>query len=166
MFEQIKKEILKCTKKRKFKRTNFEDLFSFNYGINAYMMKGRVLKYTTNKNKKSVRVIKPFKLGASKYKLEIVLASNFAICIDAKKVNIYDEPESSTMMDYNTNKPVFSSENISKVDFFNLSTKYEYIFTEEEINTLREIMEKRAVNRCVSVYATPVVVGGLVPWKW
>ena len=166
MYEKIKKEILKCTKKRKIKRTTFEEIYYFYNGISSYMMKGRVLKYHTNKNKKCVRVMKPYKFGPEKYKLEIVIDSDFAICIDAKKVNIYKEPEYHSMLDYNTNKPVFSSENISKVDFFNLSTQYKYVLTEEEINTLREIMEKRAVNKHVTVHATPVMVAGLVPWKW
>lgn len=166
MFEKIKKEILKCTKTRKYKRNDLEDLLYFDYGINAYMTKGRVQKYITNKNKKTVRVIKPYKFAADKYKLEIVLDSNFAICIDAKKVNIYQEPEDRSIFAYDSNKPIFSSDNISKVDFFNLSMNYEHILSEEEINILREIMEKRAVNKHVAVYATPVMVAGLVPWKW
>lgn len=164
LFETIKKEILKNTKKNKFKSKKRK--IEFDYGINTYVMSGRVQGYVPNKNKKMVRVIRPFKFANEKYKLELILDSDFAICIDAKKVKIYGAPADLNRLWSDDNTPIFEGTNLSKEDFFHLSIEYDNILTADQIDILRDIMESRALNKNVAVYATPVMIAGLVPWKW
>ena len=83
-----------------------------------------------------------------------------------KKVKIFREPSNQNILWSDDNEPIFEGYNLSKEDFFHLSIEYDNILTPEQIDILREIMRKRALNKNVSVYATPVMVAGLVPWKW
>lgn len=166
LFESIKKEILKCTKRKKFGTKKRKEELDYIEYINAHVMSGRVQGYVLNKIKKYVPVIKPFKFANDLYKLELIMDSNFAICIDEKKVKIFREPSNQNILWSDDNEPIFEGYNLSKEDFFHLSIEYDNILTPEQIDILREIMRKRALNKNVSVYATPVMVAGLVPWKW
>jgi len=174
LVDRIKKEIYKVSKKRNyrhFKDNNIDDFIismdemdKGNY-ISSYVIKGRTIGYVDIKNSIACqRIVKPFRFGPSKYKLELILKSDFAICIDDKKVKVFKANHNSSIMD--KNDPFYEGYTIDKETFFNLSLEYDYILTENEIEELRVLMRKYCKNIAVNIYTTNIISACLVPWKW
>lgn len=174
LVDQIKKEIHKVSKSRKYhhKRRNRMDEFfssidameSGNY-ISSYIIKGRTTGYVdTKKSRLMQRIVKPFKFGPERYKLELILESDFAICIDDKKVMVFKANNDFALMD--ENDPIFEGYTIDKETFFNLSLEYNCILTEKEIEEIRVLMRNKCENISLSIYKTPIISACLVPWKW
>lgn len=144
--------------------SSVDDMNSGNY-ISSYIIKGRTTGYVKSKKTHDLqRIVKPFKFGPEKYKLELILEPDFAICIDDRKVMVFKANNNFTMMD--ENDPIFEDYTIDKETFFNLSLEYNCILTESEIEELRVLMRNKCNNLSLSIYTTPIISACLVPWKW
>ena len=172
LVEQIKKEIIKVSKKKKYHHKTNNGLEDFMYAfekkddtyISSYINKGRTIGYVKSKNLYDTqRIVKPYKFGPQKYKLELILKSDFAICIDDKSVMVFSDTCYSLMDD---NTPIYKDYTIDKETFFNLSLEYDSVLNADEIEELRVVMRKHCKNLAVHIYKTNVIASGLVPWKW
>lgn len=178
-FLKIKKELLSLTKRKKYKHGEKYDLDDYD-GWNdlkycsSYISTGRTLGYVEIRNNRRVslrksnqRIVNKFKFGPTKYKLEIIIDSDFAICIDHKNVYVYGKPNNNiNFLGNDSSNLLFSSYTIDKESFFNLSLVHNFVLNENEIQELRDIMNISFKNLSVTVYTTPVIIAGLVPWKW